>query len=794
MELNKMPMPAQVQAAVAYLRKALPEADQIMMDDEQLAAIAAHALAVRSEVSWGQAIPEDLFQAYVLFPRVNNENLELYQPVIWQALRSRLAGKSMTQAILEVNYWCCENATYQATDGRTLNALSVVRRSYGRCGEESTLLVSALRACGIPARQIYVPRWAHCDDNHAWVEAWADGQWHYLGACEPEPALDSGWFTAAASKAMLVHTHAYGVVPAGECIEKVADGVATINRTAAYAQTELLTVRVTKDGAPLPGVTVRFELANYGEFFPIIEKETDAQGCTCLLTGLGTLHLHVHDGQRFVTCMVDVGKQTQCEIDFGAAVTEMAAAETFAQHPPMETRIQPFIYPDAVMSVHTGRLKFCEDHRAARMQAFHTQQAYTANACGNYAVIEDFLALPQFAQEDKLALLDTLRQKDFVDATLDMLTDALTGALPFKAAYPAAVWQESVLRPRVKNEMLYPVRAFIAQWFGANPPTNADALWAMLNDRITRMETTGTKLVPDFRAILRCGKCPEIAFDQLYVACARALGMAARLNPLTSEIETWADGAYRALIPARQADASLKLVNTAGRELRYGPDFTIAVQENGVYRTLWLHDTVLRDELVLPLFQGRYRVMTCTRQIDGAVDGIMTPVTVLSGEQAVLNLTAAPDLTQEKLVRAELPALHARTLGGEPACATAELTTGAIVALVAPGQEPTEHFFNELLEASDELHATPTAIRLILQDPKGQQNDKLQLVLRSIPNVQVTCSVSPDDELTWRRLMHAGDLRLPFATAVAPGNQGLFSFVNYHVGSVQSLLRILRSV
>lgn len=62
---------------------------------------------------------------------------------------------------------------------------------------------------GIPARQCYVPRWAHCDDNHAWVEVWADGDWHYLGACEPEPVLDKGWFTAAASKAMLVHAKAF---------------------------------------------------------------------------------------------------------------------------------------------------------------------------------------------------------------------------------------------------------------------------------------------------------------------------------------------------------------------------------------------------------------------------------------------------------------------------------------------------------------------------------------------------------------------------------------------------------
>ena len=32
------------------------------------------------------------------------------------------------------------------------------------------------------SRQVYTPRWAHTDDNHAWVEAWVNGKWYFLGA------------------------------------------------------------------------------------------------------------------------------------------------------------------------------------------------------------------------------------------------------------------------------------------------------------------------------------------------------------------------------------------------------------------------------------------------------------------------------------------------------------------------------------------------------------------------------------------------------------------------------------
>lgn len=83
-----------------------------------------------------------------------------------------IQGLDETQAVLTINYWCASQASYEASDERTQSPLSVYRSGSGRCGEESTFLVSVLRSVGIPARQVYAPRWAHCDDNHAWVEVY----------------------------------------------------------------------------------------------------------------------------------------------------------------------------------------------------------------------------------------------------------------------------------------------------------------------------------------------------------------------------------------------------------------------------------------------------------------------------------------------------------------------------------------------------------------------------------------------------------------------------------------------
>ena len=148
---------------------------------------------IKNEMPWGSTVPDLLFRHFVLPLRVNNENLDNSRKIFFQALKDRIKGMSMQEAILEVNHWCHEHVTYTPSDGRTLSPLACMKNAQGRCGEESTFTVAALRAVGIPARQVYTPRWAHTDNNHAWVEAWADGKWYFFGCMRtrtrPQPWL-----------------------------------------------------------------------------------------------------------------------------------------------------------------------------------------------------------------------------------------------------------------------------------------------------------------------------------------------------------------------------------------------------------------------------------------------------------------------------------------------------------------------------------------------------------------------------------------------------------------------------
>ncbi|MEG1934406.1 MAG: transglutaminase-like domain-containing protein, partial [Rikenellaceae bacterium] len=135
-------------------------------------------LRAKEEMPWADSISEEMFLHFVLPIRVNNENIDSSRVIFYKELKERVKDLSLKDAALEVNHWCHEKVIYTPSDARTSSPLQSIKTAYGRCGEESVLAVAALRAVGIPARQVYTPRWAHSDDNHAWVEVWGGDKWY----------------------------------------------------------------------------------------------------------------------------------------------------------------------------------------------------------------------------------------------------------------------------------------------------------------------------------------------------------------------------------------------------------------------------------------------------------------------------------------------------------------------------------------------------------------------------------------------------------------------------------------
>ena len=271
------------------------------------------AFAARDTFSWGKEVPEDIFRHFVLVYRVNNENLDTARQFMFRQLKDRVKDLPMDKAALEVNHWCHEHVAYRAADARTSAPLATMRTSLGRCGEESTFAVTALRAVGIPARQCYTPRWAHCDDNHAWVEVWVvnpdgkGGEWKFLGACEPDPELNMGWFAIPSTRCLMVHSKAFGRYHGDEEVVKQTALYSELNLLSHYAPTRRVTATVCgPDGKPLPGANIKFKMYNYAEYYTLATYTADAQGQASLTTGLGDILVWATDGTRYAFSKLDV--------------------------------------------------------------------------------------------------------------------------------------------------------------------------------------------------------------------------------------------------------------------------------------------------------------------------------------------------------------------------------------------------------------------------------------------------------------------------------------------------------
>lgn len=256
---------------------------------------AVHMEQVRKLFDWCNCYSDEMFNEYVLPMRVNDEPVALCSPMLTEALLPIIKDLSMLDAAVAVNYFCMSQVAYRFNDAPTADVLSIWNRGHGRCGEESTFAVMAYRSVGIPARQVYAKLWSHCDDNHAWVEIFVDGKWHYLGACEAEPRLNVGWFSGPSALAMLIRGYSYSnsntINHGGEICGKEDDRY-IVNVTERYADCKLIRFHAVKGGIRVPHAVISVQIANYGCFSDAVRLKCDEKGTAALSLGLGTAYLY----------------------------------------------------------------------------------------------------------------------------------------------------------------------------------------------------------------------------------------------------------------------------------------------------------------------------------------------------------------------------------------------------------------------------------------------------------------------------------------------------------------------
>ena len=716
----------------------------------------------RNEMPWGDSIPEDIFRHFVLPVRINNENLDESRMVFFDELKDRVKGLSLYDAVLEVNHWCHEKVIYTPSDGRTSSPLASVKTAYGRCGEESTFTVAALRSVGIPARQVYTPRWAHTDDNHAWVEAWVNGKWYFFGACEPEPVLNLGWFNGPAYRGMLMHTKVFGKYNGPEDIMERTDGYTEINVIDNYAPSAKAVITVTDaNGKPVKDALVEFKIYNYAEFNSVARKKTDADGKCSLSAGKGDMLVWASKDGKFGYSKVSFGKDGEVTI---ALNKKPGDVETIALDiiPPVDGSIPAEVTPEQ-KEANAKRLLEEDAIRNKYVATFYTEEKAEALAKelgidpmktedfmigsrGNWMEIEKFLReTPAEKRAQAMALLDVVSAKDLRDTPASVFADHLNNTPAVQSEW----FNEYIMNPRVANEFLTPYKSFFAAniepSLAKQAIENPQALVDWVKNNVSINDALNAQRIP----IMPMGVWKSRIADKgsrniFFVAVARSLGIPARIEPVARKIQyfkdnAWVDVDFEAAVQttAKQGKviASYQPIK-ALQDPKYYSHFTIAkVLPNGTLQTLNFErggnvDMGLGDtwsgllKKPLSMDEGNYMLVTGTRMANGSVLAEIEFFNVEADKTTPIQLEMRESKDEIQVIgNFNSENKFKRADNGEETSLLA--TTGRgyyIVALLGSRQEPTNHAMRDIAAVKKELEDWGRGIVLLFPDEKGYKN------------------------------------------------------------------------
>lgn len=714
---------------VEFLYAYMPLPDMAVHGFDYWNANAAKAIEVRKRMGWN--VPEREFRHFVLPVRVNNEYLDDFRTLHADELCSRVEGMSMADAVLEINHWCHEQATYKPSDERTQSPLATMRLGTGRCGEESVLAVAALRAVGIPARQVYTPRWAHTDDNHAWVEAYVDGSWHFLGACEPEPTLDMAWFNAPVSRAMLLHTKVFGDYHGDEDVITHTEAYTEINVIRGYVGARRTEVTVLDTlGRAVEGAEVEFRIYNYAEMFPVAAYLSDVHGRAALDTGLGDVLVWASKDDMFGVAVASS--------EHASVVLDHHFGEEFGLDldivPPAENPI-PSSADEGQIEANAVRLAYEDSLRLVSALAFESEIAaldldpvmrtrleQTRNNWRAWKGFFDACEGDARAEEITATVFDSVSEKDLWDVQEAVLTDALKGA--------GASLSKWVVDPRVESELLLPYREEILSGLegtGLEQTSDVNDVIAWINGNVTidAIHNPQRLRMPPV-SVWRYRVCDRRSRDIFFVALCRTLGIASRYDRATGKVQYLADGAwtdvdFEVQVQRNAPQGFLSLVSEPGvRAPMYYTHYTLSNVRDG---SSYLFEIAEDGSEALPesVDAGYYLVTSGRRMADGSVLAHLDFFNVNEGVRTERPLVLRPSEGKVAVI-GSMDAEQLFMQDGESVERSILSATGRGYFLIAVlgSNEPSNHAVRQLASASDVLNAWGRKLVILAADGRGE--------------------------------------------------------------------------
>ena len=829
-------MSEQQREALTFLYAYMPLGDITDYSGEFFLENIDYTFRAKEEMPWGKLIPEREFRHFVLPVRVNNENLDNSRKVFYEELKDRVKNLSLHDAVLEVNHWCHEKVVYTPSDARTSSPLASVKTAYGRCGEESTFTVAALRSVGIPARQVYTPRWAHTDDNHAWVEAWVDGKWYFLGACEPEPVLNLGWFNAPASRGMLMHTKVFGRYNGPEEIMHQNPNYTEINIIGNYAPAAKASVKVTDaDGQPVKDAKVEFKVYNYAEFYTVATKKTDDAGQTFLSAGKGDMLVWASKDGRFGYGKLSFGKDATLELKLDKKAGESYSLELDIV-PPAEGANMPEVtaeqrdennrrmaIEDSIRNAYVGT--FMSDASAREFaKKYQLDEDAVAKILvasrGNHDVITNFMARLR-SDKSKAGGIDMLQRisaKDLRDVSLDVLIDHMQSHVYRENM---DYFRRFIRNPRVANEMLTPYKAFFKEAIPEEDKATFKADWMKLvawvseNIRVdANCNLGGAPISP--AGVWKARVADAHSRDIFFVSMARSLGIPSRIDEVTGKVQLInVDGAIdvdfgsinKEESPKGKLIAKYKPIKSLS-DPKYYSHFSISkLTDEGTLQLLNYDEgdidmgegatwsNLLKNGTALD--EGNYLMVTGTRLASGGVLAEMEFFPIHSGKTTTLDLVMRESQDDVQVIGSFNSESLYKPLEGEDLKSILN-TTGRgyfVVAVLGVNQEPTNHALRDIAAKAKDFEDWGRGMVLLFPS----EEDYAKFRPQDFPGLpkNITFGIDKDGSIQAqiaKEMKLANKTILPMFIIGDTFNRVVFVSQGYTIGLGEQLMKIIHKL
>ena len=760
-------------------------------------------------------IDEEIFAEYVLGARINNEDISENRSFFYREVSNLIKDKSMKEAVIELNYWCSSKVTYRTTDNRTASPITVYNNTYGRCGEESAFAVSVFRSVGIPARQVYVPLWSHCDDNHAWVEVWCDGKWYFLGACEPEDELNQGWFLNASKRAMMVHARCYNPELEKDINAGVGIPVA-VNALSTYAPTKEITVKVVNEiGDALPDTKVHFKVINYSILGDIAVTSTDKSGITKLKTGSGSLIISASSVDSYGEILIDTKSTTSVELKLSKEGYK-EVENCFVMRAPgilnsenSKKQIQSDKAEERKKKEAKKRADKEEglfDREAANkaVEGFNKEDKKTlleilSKSCGNQNELQKFLAeVNEIPAEWKAEILKSLEIKDYQDTSAYTLFEhCLYTDINLCEKYPKDIFYKYVLCPRVSYEKILPFRKYLSEKFKGMKVSDIDGireLFSRVDSELKeKPELEYASLISTAYGAYWSGYAGARSKRVIFIQILRSLGIPARLNPKDDSMEVYLNGEFNAIEVSKESPKGKLEFEFAGDvHWSYYENFSLSKFTDNEYEPLSLDmKDIKKADNIVELGVGTYRLLTSNRLPNGNIFVKSVIVDVKEGKTAKLPVTFYVAKINDLLSDYPMRNIYFDKENAEKT-SIKELTkadNGVFIWLNSKA-EPTEHILNEIFDKKELFNRLKTRIYFAVKNKKELEDANIKRVSEALVNKEILFEAFDTETGKLARELYLEPGLYPLICMVNKEGKGVYAAAGYNVGTADMLLKI----